>query len=644
MTTHKRNIYLQVLPLSEVQAILDSLPLESLPTHFVPTHHSVGCVLADTIYAHVSSPNHNSAAMDGIAVRASDTYTAREDNPIALEEGKDFIYINTGNPLPEGYDAVIMIEHIVKDESIHRVWIEAPAYKWQHVRKIGEDIIATQLILPQFHTITAHDIGYILTAGIFEVPVYKEARVCIIPTGDELLSVEARTLPQKGEVIESNSHVLKALLQPFTHDVTIVPRIRDTKEAITQALEQAIEEQYSCILLCAGSSAGSKDFARSAIEHVGKILFHGIKAMPGKPTMLGIAGSIPIVGVPGYPGSTSICFEKVIAPLLNKITHRASTPKEKVQGYLVQDVPSKLGIEEYIKVCLGNINGRYMAIPLPKATGSTRTVSFAEGICTIPAHKEGISAQEKIDIEVYIPTPYIDNTIVCIGSHDDSLDSIDALLGVSSRYRLRTVHTGSMGGIYALQQRTTHCAGMHLLDKEHQDFTIPYLQKYLPNDSFILYTIAMRDQCIYVQKGNPKHIHSLQDIIENKATFINRQHGSGTRLLLDSLLEQEGLSSHDIIGYQTEEYSHLATALHVATGNADCALGIYSAGMSLGLECIPIAQERYELVIPKEYATMPSLTALYECITSTQYKAHLNSLGGYNTELTGSIREVSPTC
>ncbi|MDE7469395.1 MAG: molybdopterin biosynthesis protein [Desulfovibrionaceae bacterium] len=639
MKAHKRNIYLDILPLSKAYTIIEELPIQTLSSYLLPTHESVGHVLSESIYARVSSPNYHSAAMDGIAVRAYDTYTAREDNPLSLEEGIDFIYINTGNPLPDEYDAVIMIEHVIRDGDTHVV-IESPAYKWQHVRKIGEDIIATQMILPQYHTISARDIGYILTAGIFDVPVYQEARVCIIPTGDELLSVEDRILPTKGEVIESNSYVLKALLKPFTQAVTIVPRIQDTQEAITQALEKAIEDKYHCILLCAGSSAGSKDFARSAIENVGKVLFHGIKAMPGKPTMLGLAGTVPIVGVPGYPGSTSICFEKIIALLLHKITHKAIPPKERVQGYLVQDTPSKLGIEEFIKVCIGNINGTYVAIPLPKATGSTRTLSLAEGICTIPAHKEGISTNEKIDIEIYIPTSHIDNTIICIGSHDDSLDGIDAFLGVSSPYRLRTVHTGSMGGIYALKNRTTHCAGMHLLDKEHQDFTIPYLQKYLPHDSFVLYTIAMRAQCLYVQKGNPKGIHSLQDIVTKRATFINRQHGSGTRLLLDSMLAQENISPADIVGYATEEYSHLATALHVATGNADCALGIYSAGISLGLECIPLAEERYELVIPKEYATLRSIETLYDCIASTKYKTYLTTLGGYTTELTGAIREV----
>ena len=642
MTTHKRNIYLHILPLTEAHTIIDELPIRSLPIRSIPTHESVGHVLAKTLHAHVSSPNHHSAAMDGIAVQAHHTYSAREDNPLLLTEGKHFTYINTGNPMPEGYDAVIMIEHIVK-ESDTSVWIESPAYKWQHVRKIGEDIIATQLVLPQFHTISPQDIGYILTAGIFDVPVYDDARVCIIPTGDELLSVESRTLPQQGEVIESNSHVLKALLQHFTQSVTITPRVHDTQEGIIQALESAIQDNYDCILLCAGSSAGSKDFAKTAIERVGKVLFHGIKAMPGKPTMLGIANSIPIIGVPGYPGSTSICFEKIISPLLQKITHKLPPTKEYIQGHLVQDIPSRLGIEEYIKVRLGKINDLYIAIPLPKATGSTRTVSLAEGICTIPSHKEGLNSNETIDIEVYIPKSHIENTIVCIGSHDDSLDTIDAFLRASTPYRLCTVHTGSMGGIYALKNQTAHCAGMHLLDKEQQDFTIPYLNKYLPHHSFILYTIAMRDQCLYVQKGNPKNIWNLRDIIENNAVFINRQHGSGTRLLLDSLLEQEGLSPQDIQGYHTEEYSHLATALHVATGHADCALGIYSAGNSLGLECIPIAQERYELVIPKQYAQMPSLEALYTCICSATYKNYLTALGGYNTDLTGTIREVIPS-
>lgn len=639
MATHKRSIYLQIIPIPEAHKIIESLPLKTPPIQYIPTQESTGYVLAETLYAVCSSPNHNSAAMDGIAVRAEDTYSAREDNPLILEEGKDFLYINTGNTLPEGYNAVIMIEYVIKNTKTS-VRIESPAYKWQHVRKIGEDIIATQLILPKHHVITPHDIGYILTAGIFEIPVYAHTRVCIIPTGDELSAIENRMIPKIGHVIESNSHMLKALLSHFTTAITIIPRVKDSQEDIIKALEQAIHDGYSLILLCAGSSAGSKDFAKYAIESIGEILFHGIKAMPGKPSMLGIANSIPIVGIPGYPGSTAVCFETIITPLLEKITYKSAKKKEIIQANLVQDVPSKLGIQEFIKVRLGNVNKRYIAIPLPKATGSTSTLSLAEGICTIPAHKEGLSSNELIDIELYIPKQQIEHAIVCIGSHDDSLDIIDALLHEHTPFRLRTVHTGSMGGIYALKNNSTHCAGMHLLHKESKEFTIPYLEKYLPEQPFILYTLAMRQQCIYVQKGNPKNIQSLFDIVEKEASFINRQYGSGTRVLFDSLLESQGILPNQIQGYYTEEYSHLATALHVASGHADCAIGIYSAGKSLDLECIPLTEERYELVIPKEYQDLDSIQALYECINSSRYTDALATLGGYDTNMTASIREV----
>ncbi len=326
--------------------------------------------------------------MDGIAVRSRETFGAREDEPLHLVKDRDFVWVNTGNPLPEGMDAVIMVENVI--ESGDDLLIEAPAFPWQNVRRIGEDIVATELVMPRNHVLSGFDLAALLTGGIFDVDVYETIRMRIIPTGDEVLDFTRRPKPRPGEVIESNSVMLSSMAIQRGIAAERVPPVADSMEAIEAAVRKALDEGMHVVVIGAGSSAGSKDFTRAVMERVGQVIVHGVAAMPGKPSLLGVAenGAL-LVGAPGYPVSSMICFEKLVLPLCDWLVRRTDFQRETLPVVLTRSVPSKLGREEFIRLAIGRAGKAWVATPLGRGAGMISTLTKAQGMSCIPANSEG---------------------------------------------------------------------------------------------------------------------------------------------------------------------------------------------------------------------------------------------------------------
>lgn len=631
-----RNIYLKTIPVAEaVHLAKEALNREELiKPELIPTHRSPGRVTAAPIYAKFSSPTYHSAAMDGIAVNSRKTFSAREGQPLQLELGTDYKPVNTGNALPDGMDAVIMIENIVQvDEKT--VSIEAPAFPWQHVRKIGEDIVATEMLIPQNHTITPFDVGALLSAGIYDLKVWEKVHMTFIPTGDEILPFRERPIPGSGEVIESNSQVFSALARSLSVEYQCTRPVRDREELLMKAIDLALEDSH-IVVIGAGSSAGSKDFTRKAFEKVGTILNHGIAIMPGKPTVLAKAKGKLLVGAPGYPVSAVVCFEDIITPIISWLSGKPAPEKPRLDVRLARRMPSKPGMVEVIRLAVGEVNGSYVGVPLPRGAGMITTLTKAQGIARIPADSEGIEQGENINVELFSSLDRLSDVLMHVGSHDNTLDLIgNALMGLGKQLRLVSTHVGSMGGLTALKEGYALFAGCHLFDPETGDFNFPFLDKYLPGKKLAVVNLAIRHQGLIVAKGNPKNIRGIKDLSRKDITFINRQRGAGTRILLDYNLKKSGISPEAVIGYNREEHTHMAVAANVMTGAADCGLGIRAAANALDLDFVPLARERYDLIIPEEHLKDPRITALLELISSEEIKNSINALGGYETTLTG---------
>ncbi len=637
----KRNVYLNMKTLEETRKIVDEQFSVSgiLTNETIAVPEAVGRVLAKPVYARLSSPHFNAAAMDGLAVKAQISFGASEAAPRTLVIGKDVFAVNTGHVMPSDCDAVIMIENVlVLDDT--RVQIDKPVFPWQNVRKVGEDIVATELLFPHNHLVTPYCVGALLTGGVFSVSVKKKPGILIIPTGSELVdwrkSGDQNLAP--GQVLETNSFVLGSLIEKCGAAYTRHDMLVDDIQTIKPVVSDAAANGYQMVLVLGGSSAGSEDFAKRVILELGQVLVHGVTIMPGKPVVIGLVDNKPVFGIPGYPVSAIIAFEQFVQPLINRMLGQPDEPRETVPVEPTRKIASKLGVEEFLRVKLGQVGNQIVATPLPRGAGCITSMTEADGIIRIPNHIEGLKDNAQVAAELLRPLSSVRRTIVIVGSHDNTLDILaDEIKTRYSRLTLSSSHVGSMGGLMAIKRGVCHLAGSHLLDTEDGTYNVSYVKKYLPGIAVKLVHLVLRDQGLIIRRKNPKNIRGIEDLARRDVSFINRQAGSGTRILLDYRLNQLGMNATDINGYQHEEFTHMAVAVAVLSGTADVGLGIYAAAKALDLDFIPVVTEQYDLVISGEHFESPNIQRLLETISRAQFKHRVEALGGYSTEKTGQI-------
>lgn len=637
----QRNIYLNMKTLQEARKILfERFSLSQPLLHeTISVPDAVGRVLAEPVFAVISSPNFHLAAMDGIAVTAATTFGASETRPKELVVNTDAFYINTGHAMPENTNAVIMIEH-VNDMGQGRLEIEAPAFPWQNVRKVGEDIVATELLFPHNHVITPYCVGALLSGGIFSVPVLKKPNVLVIPTGSELVDWRNTSLEnlKPGQVLETNSFVLGKLIESWGGSFVRHEMMTDDPEIIKQAILDAVNTDFDMVLTVGGSSAGSEDYTRNVIEDLGQVLVHGVTIMPGKPLIIGAIKDKPVFGIPGYPVSAIIAFEQFVGPLLAMMLEQPEKQRPTVPVEPTKKIASKLGLEEFIRVKLGAVGNRIVATPLPRGAGCITTLTQADGIIRIPNNIEGLPPHEPVTAELLRPLSSIKNTVVVVGSHDNTLDVLaDQIRFGHKTLTLSSSHVGSMGGLMAIKKGVCHVAGSHLLDTQDGSYNISYLKKHLPDVRVKLVNLVLRDQGLIVPPGNPKAINGIEDLSRKDITFINRQAGSGTRILLDFRLTQLGIDPSGVNGYENEEFTHMSVAVAVLSGAVDVGLGIYAAAKALNLDFIPVVTEQYDLIIPEIFYESENIRILLDTINSADFKKRVQALGGYGTEKTGQI-------
>jgi putative molybdopterin biosynthesis protein len=635
----KRHIYLRMKSVAEARDIL----LSRFPgpafrqAEELLTTAALGRVTAAPVWARRSSPASHQAAMDGFAVRAAATFGATPEAPCRLAVGREAFPINTGHILPPGTDAVIMVEQ-VPDPEADPITVEAPVFPWHNVRRVGEDVVAGEMVLPEGVIITPWAQGALLAAGVTRLAVRRLPRVAIIPTGTELVSpqeLEADLPP--GRLPEFNSVILAGMVTEAGGVPEVRPLVPDDAAALVAALKEALAT-CDLVLINAGSSAGTEDYTYQAVAALGKVLVHGVAMMPGKPTLLGEVDGKPVIGNPGYPVSAVLSFEQFVAPLLAVLTGKPRPPRLTLTVYPSQNLPSKPGLTEFIRVTLGRVGEKVIATPLPRAAGAITSLVRADGFLVVPALSEGLEEDRPVTAELELRPEEIDGTLVVLGSHDNTLDLLATLLRRRDpRLRLASGHVGSQGGLMALRRDRAHLGGCHLFDPETNTYNVPYIQKLLPGLPLKLVNLAWRQQGLIVAKGNPQNLRSVADLARPGVRFINRQRGAGTRLLLDYLLKQEGLTPQDLQGYDREEYTHMAVAVNVLSGTADAGLGILAAARALGLDFIPLTPERYDLVVPETTFADPRFQTLLEVIRSAEFQEAAATLGGYDLKDCGTI-------
>jgi len=638
----KKGIYIENTPLDKALKMwreeLAALIRRPLHQEIVHVSELLGRITAEPVYAEISSPFYHSSAMDGYAVRFIDTIGATESMPKALSLPDMAVYVDTGDPLPDGFDAVIMIEDVSKVTEDDGEYIEvmAPATPWQHVRVIGEDIVGTELIIPENHVIRPADIGAIIAGGHREIAVRKRPSIAVIPTGTEL--VEPGTQLKKGDIIEYNSRMLSAMAEQWGgHPVRFSP-VPDDQEKIAEAVKKAAE-LYDIVVVNAGSSAGSEDYTAGVISSLGRVMLHGVDIKPGKPVILGEVASRPVLGIPGYPVSAYITFSLFGREAVYMLQGLAAPEPERINAKLSRQVASSIGQEEFVRVKLGRVGENLIATPVSRGAGVLMSLVRADGFLRIPSMSEGYGAGTEVPVEMMRDSRDIENTIVCIGSHDNALDLLANLIKKSHPHiSLSSAHVGSMGGLIALKKGEAHIAGTHLLDEETGEYNIPIIRKLLGGRRIVLINLVYREQGLMVLRGNPKNIKGFEDLIRDDITFINRQSGSGTRLLTDKHLKKSSIPHERIRGYERDEYTHMGVASAVLTGIADTGMGILAAANALGLDFIPVAKERYDLAIPAEFLQLEKISVLIDIIRNDmEFRSMAARLGGYDLSDCGQV-------
>lgn len=612
------------------------IPRKSFPgTETIPVVNAVGRVTSAPVYARFSSPSFHTAAMDGFAVRAEDTFGAGPDRPRLLRVGAQAWAVNTGLPLPPSTDAVIMIENAVFVDN-DQFEIEQAVAPWQNVRRVGEDFVASEMILPGRHVITPYEMGAMLAAGATSVEVFEKPCVLIVPTGSELIpadTVRDNELPF-GKTIEFNSVVLAGIVEQAGGIASRHPIVADELEAVKSVIREGVRSRAHMVVINAGSSAGSEDYTALAIQELGEVLVHGVSMMPGKPTILGIVEDRPVIGNPGYPVSAIFSFETFGLPVLEMMQGLPHRHRSTITAVTARKIPSKLGREEFFRVKLGKVADREIAAPLPRGAGSITTLTRADGILRIPAQSEGIDQGAPVSVELLRPAFEIHRTVVIIGSHDLTLDLLADEL-IPHNVFLSSSHVGSLGGLFALKGNNAHIATSHLLDEQTGHYNWSYIRKYLPDLPVRVIHGVMREQGLIVPKGNPKSINGFEDLTRNDVTFINRQAGAGTRVLLDHHLKLAAIDPGRIKGYEIEEYTHTAVAVAVLSGVADVGMGVLAAARALGLDFVPVATEQYDLVIPEKFIHDEKIQILLDVMRGQRFKERVLALGGYGVERTG---------
>lgn len=647
------DVYLHDIPLQDARDRIETglkeagldrvLGVEEIPLD----EGALGRVLADPVWAEISSPHYHASAMDGFAVRSQDTTGALETAPKTLAYQDQAVYVDTGDPIPEWANSVIPIENVepVDDDGEMAEVVRKPSAirirsavsPWSNVRPMGEDMVATQLVIPAGQVLRPVDLGAIAGCGHHRVSVSRKPRVAILPTGTELVPVGEPV--EEGEIIEYNSIVMAAQIRAWGGEADRFSIIPDRYQTIKDQVLKAAQE-HDLILVNAGSSAGSEDYTAQVVEDLGRLLVHGVAVRPGHPVVIGFIpaekGEVPIIGVPGYPVSTALTGEIFVEPLLAKWLGRSPREPQEIEATLTRKMTSPAGDDDYVRVAVGKVGNRTLAAPLARGSGVITSLVRADGIVVVPSGSQGYPSGEKVNVRLYRSPEEIEKTIFAVGSHDITLDILAQFLTRHDR-RLASANVGSLGGLMALKRGEAHLAGAHLLDPESGEYNLPYIRKHLPDRALRVITLVGRTQGLFVRPGNPKSIQGIRDLVREDVTFINRQRGSGTRLLLEYRLKEEKIDPEDVRGFNQEEYTHLTAAAAVASGRVDCALGIEAASEALDLDFIPLDHERYDLIIPLEFAESDLIKPVFRLLNDPVFRETVKARPGYDVSKMGEV-------
>ena len=661
--TEKRKVFRELCSLEDaISALQTHWAAEPLPAEKVPLTIATGRVLADDVYSEIDVPHFDRAAMDGFAVRAEDTFSADEQRPVrlrllALVEAGDAsehavakgqaVEVATGAPIPKGANAVVMVEFTkVASEEVTVYRAVTPG---ENVAGAGTDIACGELLIRKSQKLTSRDIGLLAGIGLEQVLVHRKPKVAIFSSGNELLKQGDRL--SFGKLYDINGPTLIAAVTDCGGEPSFMGILPDDYSTIKKRLESALGDA-DVVITSGSTSSGPGDILYRVADELGQpgVLVHGLSLKPGKPALIGLAGKKPIFGLPGYPTSALMIFHVLVVPFIRRLANLTETEPTRVQAFSPMKFSKARGRRELVPVQLITQPGaQFLAYPMQSGSGAVSSFSLADGFADLPETQEFVEEGEKLEVELFAKE-LMPPSLVAIGSHCLGLDVAFAMLREKdSGFLGRTINLGSTGGFHAVEKGQADFAGVHLLDEKTGEYNIPFIRLFHLEDSAVLVRGYNREQGLIIEHGNPKGIQSIADVTRENVRFVNRNRGSGTRLLIDKHLREiaqgEDISAltSKIHGYDYEVKSHSAVAAAIKNDRADVGYGIRTAAALAGLDFIKTDDEKYDLLLPKSRLGKASVKAFIDLLKSNEFEERLlnRAPGLRTTNETGNIVPIT---
>ncbi len=635
--------FLEVVGRDEAEArFRRHLNLTPKAAEVVPLGAALGRVLAEDVVAAVDVPGFDRSSVDGFAVRAADTQGAGEDTPVVLRLNEEVLsaghvpvlavepgtatVIATGGMLPRGADAVVMVEHTdPRDEDAQEnigallVEVRKTVVPGGFVAAAGSDIGRGETVYHRGQALTSREIGVLAAIGRAEVPVVRRPRVAILSTGDEIVAPGEPIRP--GAVYDSNGAILAAAVEELGCEPVRLGIARDEEETLSRLFEQGLE--CDALLLSGGTSKGAGDLSYRVVSRLTDpgVVAHGVALKPGKPLCLAVTKGKPVVILPGFPTSAMFTFHEFVAPVLRALAGLPPAAKEAVPATVPMRLGSERGRTEYVMVSLVRGAQGLAAYPLSKGSGAVTAFSAADGFIAIDPQAEALEAGTPVSVQ-RIGRDTTPADLIVIGSHCVGLD---VLLGrlIGEGLAVKALNVGSMGGLAAARRGECDIAAIHLMDPKTGDYNRPFLTPALD-----LVSGYRRLQGIVFRKGDGRFEGKtaaeagLAAARDPDCILVNRNAGSGTRILTDRLLGDVRPT-----GYWSQAKSHNAVAVAVAQGRADWGVAIESVATLYGLGFLPLQEEHYDFVIPKDRHGRPAVQRFLAALEDEAVRDRLRGLG-----------------
>ncbi len=642
----ERKVFRTLLSLEDAKKrLFEHFPPHPLAVEEVIVRQALGRTIAEDVQCPIDVPSFDRASMDGFAVRASDTFGAEERRPVMLkivgtiEAGCDpqieinigeAAEISTGAPIPRGANAVVMVEYtqLIDD----RLAIFRAVNPGENIMAAGTDLMAGELALRRGQRLTPREMGILSAIGFKSVKVCRRPRVAVISTGNELVPAGGRLT--YGKIYDINATVIAGAVEECGGEVAFEGVAKDTMKDLKEKIGKGL--QCADIVIASGStSAGAGDLLYRILNSFGQpgIVVHGLSVKPGKPTVIAVANEKPIFGLPGYPTSALTIFTLLVRPVISRMSgiHEDQQAKP-LLAKCASRIFSARGRHEFLPVhVIGDESGGFLAYPTTEGSGAITSLAMADGFIEMPDEVQFLDEGEKVDVKLFGPTLRLADLVI-IGSHCIGLDILlECMRKTSPGFQAKTINVGSIGGLNAIKRGEADVAGIHLLDEDSGDYNLPYLKRYGLSSEAVMVKGYVRQQGLVVAKGNPKGLRGIEDLLMSNITFMNRNRGSGTRILFDLRLKgiadgqkatTEELTSR-IKGYESEAKSHTAVAMAVLHGKVDAGLAIKTVALMHGLGFIPIAEEHYDFLVLRRRLEKDAVKKVLDALRSDEFRTEL---------------------